>query len=75
MEILLWFLVWALGLFMGFCLAAILRRYSYSGVIVVSKEDDKTIYSLELEDDPENIALQKEIIFRVHALEEGLNRE
>jgi len=43
-----------------------MMRFSpYTGVILVSKEEGKTLYSLILEDYPEKIELQKHVLFKV----------
>jgi len=43
-----------------------------SGTIVVIKDEGKIIYSMELDDDPENLQYKKRITFRVkHELVEG----
>jgi len=38
----------------------------YSGTIHVKKTEDKIIYSLELEHDPEELETKKEVVFKVH---------
>jgi hypothetical protein len=53
-------------MFFGFVLKVWLNsRASYNGVINVTRTDDKLIYSLELDDDPENLEFMDEVTFRV----------
>jgi len=47
------------------------RRIKYSGNIIVTKPPGKTLYSLELDDDPENIEFKKKVIFKVLVPEES----
>lgn len=70
MGILLYALSFYVGLFMGFFLKSWLAyRSSYSGVIHVTKGREKTVYSLELNDYPDEIAFKKEIVFKVDTTE------
>jgi hypothetical protein len=74
----LWYiLVFIAGSWAGFMLKHWLHyRHSYDGKIVVTHENHKTLYSLELEDYPEKIEFKKEIILKVDASDdESLNRE
>ena len=38
---------------------------SFDGVMRVIKEEEKTVYSLELREDPEMLAFKPEVIFKV----------
>jgi hypothetical protein len=51
------------------------RRHKYVGNIVVKKDPDtlKTIYSLELNDNPEIIDSRKEVTFKVLIPDEGFD--
>ncbi len=65
---------------LGFSIGLILmywatQKAKSSGTIYITQNDDKTLYSLELEDYPEAIAFKKKIVFKVDASEESLNRE
>ena len=73
----LWFiLVYSFGLWMGFLLRAwIARRERYSGTIHITHSEQRTLYSLELDDYPETIEFKKQVVFRVDASEEKLNRK
>lgn len=42
-----------------------IHRTKYDGEIIVIKSDEKLLYSLELEDLPENLQYKKRAIFRV----------
>lgn len=69
-------IVFYTGLFVGFVLQRWLgRRRSYSGIIQVTRTPDKTLFSLELQEDPEMIAYQDEIVFKVITSEEEADRE
>lgn len=65
-EIIIYLLIfWAggiLGFFLHFWLG---YRRSYTGTIYISKDDHKTLYSLELEEYPEAIRFKKEVVFKV----------
>lgn len=67
MEILWFFLVFYLGLFLGFCLRSWLgRRFKhYSGTMLVSHNEEKTVYTLELNDYPDELRFKKEVVFKV----------
>jgi hypothetical protein len=51
------------GLFTGFWLQK--RNPNYDGKIVINKTDDKTVYSLELDGDPDEIQNKRSISFEV----------
>lgn len=76
MLILFAFLILYLGMFMGFCLRWWLEKdKSYGGTIVVSKDKDKLIYSLELIDDPEKLQYNDRILFKIDSSRMSLDRE
>jgi hypothetical protein len=76
LEILWEILIFGLGVVVGVLLQGWLRyRRNYDGKIVVTHSRDKTLYSLELEDYPDTIEFKKEVILKVDASEENLNRE
>jgi hypothetical protein len=69
-------LIFVAGLYLGFFIRALLaRRTSYTGVIHIYDGKEKTVYSLELNEYPEEIRFKKEVIFKVDAPEENLNRD
>jgi len=69
-------IVFYIGLFIGLIIQRWLRRgKSYSGIIQVTRTPDKTLFSLELEEDPEMIAYKDEVIFKVVTAEEEADRE
>lgn len=78
MEILISVSIFWAGLLVGFLLRSVLR-YSFmdsSGVMFVTKEEGKTVYSLMLEDYPEKLEFRKHVLFKViKDSEESLNRE
>lgn len=74
--ILIYFLILNIGFVIGFLLKALLFRMDrYSGNIFIFKNEEKTMYSLELDEDPENLALKKEVLFRIKTSEENLIRD
>jgi hypothetical protein len=76
MNIIVYVIIFASGFAIGYFLKQwFVRRSKSSGIIYVSHEEEKTLYSLELEDYPESIEFKKKVVFKVKALEEPLNRE
>lgn len=67
MDILLYVLILILGVVIGFLLKRRVKYNDYSGTIVVSKDEltDKTLYSLELDDDFETLETKKVVVFKV----------
>jgi hypothetical protein len=64
------------GLFTGIIIQRwLVSRKSYSGIIQVTHTEDKTLFSLELGEDPEMIAYRNEVIFKVVTTEEEADRE
>ncbi len=64
------------GAMVGFFIRHWLQsKTDYDGKIVVTHENHRTLYSLELEDYPEKIEFKKEIILKVDASEESLDRD
>jgi len=51
------------------------RLSPYDGVMHIQDGREKTVYSLELADYPEELRFKKEVIFKVDAPEENLNRD
>lgn len=57
-------------LFGGICIGYAVRHWlaamqSFDGVMRVTKSEEKTVYSLELHEDPDNLAFKNEVIFKV----------
>lgn len=77
MEILWFFLVFYIGLFLGFFLRSWMgRRFKdYSGTMLITHKEEKTMYSLVLDDYPEKLEFKKEVVFKVDASKESLDRE
>jgi len=70
------FVALIVGVFLGFIIKSLLARNERSsGTIYVTHKEEKTLYSLELEDYPESIEFKKRVVFKVEAPEEGLDRE
>jgi hypothetical protein len=65
-------IIFYFGVIMGYLLKMVLvRKSKYGGTIYVTHNEEKTLYSLELDDYPEGIAFKKEIVFKVKASEES----
>lgn len=65
--------IFYVGIFVGFYVQKwLLYRSGFDGRILVIKDDGKILYSLELDDDPEEIQYKSELILKVKPLEEGI---
>lgn len=65
-----------IGIFIGSSVGLIIgvmfkRTNSYVGVMKIIREDGKYVYSLELNEDPIELAYRDEIIFKVETSEES----
>lgn len=59
------------GIGVGFYLKHwLLNRSGYDGIVLIVKDDNKILYSLELHEDPEEIQYKNELILKVKPLEE-----
>lgn len=65
MSLLIYVLIFVLGLILGFVFRGWWFRRKAVGTILVIKEDTRTLYSLELEDYPESLAFEKVVLFKV----------
>lgn len=75
LEILIWILIFGWGVITGFAAKAWLTvKRDYGGVITVTRDGDKLVYSLELQDDPVEIQYKKEVLFKVDTPEESPDR-
>jgi len=63
--------IWALGILMGYMFKKWLVERKISGTIYVIRQEDKTLYSLELSGYPESLMFQKEVVFKVDAPKES----
>jgi hypothetical protein len=64
------------GLVIGFLVCELMRRNrTISGTIYVIRTDEKTLYSLELTEDPEMIEFKKKVVFKVDNSKDGLDRD
>jgi hypothetical protein len=52
-----------LGLFTGKVVYA--RNYKQSGELVITETNDKTIFTLELDGDPNKLKKQDQVVFRI----------
>lgn len=57
--------IWVLAVLVGVMIWVKGKGDDSSGTIVVIKDGPKIIYSLELDDDPENLQHKDKVIFRV----------
>ncbi len=73
MEPLICVVIFCMGVIVGFFLK---RLFTHpTGTILVTEEDEKTVYSLELDEYPERLAFRKEVVFKVDASQVDLSRE
>lgn len=68
------FLLFVLALWIGFMFGFLARstvfnRNNYTGTIVITKENNKTLYSLILDDYPEKIAFREKAVFKIETPE------
>jgi hypothetical protein len=69
------------GLLVGFIGGYLLRHWllsmqAFDGVMRVTRNEEKTVYSLELHEDPDMLAFKPEVIFKVVTdMEINPNRE
>ena len=66
--------------YLGFLLGLITQRWlasrrSYIGTIKVLREDEKIVYSLELDEDPIALQDRDEVIFKVTTSDENLDSD
>jgi hypothetical protein len=74
--ILIYIAIFYAGVFTGYVIRTLVqsRFRDYTGTIVVSKRDHKTVYSLILDDYPERIQFEREVVFKVEASDVELDR-
>ena len=51
------------------------KRKKSSGTIYVTESEEKTLYTLELDDYPEELKFKKTVVFKVDTSEDSLNRD
>lgn len=73
MEFVICGVIFVIGVITGFFLRRLFTHRS--GTILVTEQDEKTVYSLELNEYPEKIGLRKEVVFKVDASQVDLSRE
>lgn len=68
--------IFVCGGFVGYFLKMVLLRDLYVGDIVVHNEnDERTMYTLDVAGDLDNLQNMKEVLFKVVAADESLIRE
>lgn len=68
MEFVWILLAYTIGTIFGYvCRVFLVRKMRYSGVIIITDTEDKKIFSLELDTDPDVLEVQDEVIFKVVA--------
>ena len=69
MEILIYVLIFLAGVSIGFLVkkGVFSKNSRHSGTILVSKDEGKLTYSLELDENPEELQFKKEVVFKVNA--------
>lgn len=76
MQYVYYILVFYFGVAGGFFLKVWLnKKKAFGGTIYVKEAPDKTVYTLEVTNDPENLKYQDQILFKIAPYEESLNRE
>lgn len=79
MGILFFVLVFWAGALVGFLAKAWMNAKfrDYSGTIYVNRDEvrEKTVYSLVLDEYPEELVFKKVVVFKVDSPKENLNRE
>lgn len=73
MQLLIYGLIFWAGIIVGIAIKAWLnyKFAGYAGMMVVEREEGKTVYSLVLDDYPEKLEFKKRVIFRVQPLDES----
>jgi hypothetical protein len=68
-SFLIYLLILNVGILIGYGMRVwLVHRFTdYTGTIRVSKESEKTVYSLILDDYPEKLEFKKEVVFKVDA--------
>jgi len=68
-SFLIYLLILNLGILIGYGARVwMVHRFTdYTGTIHVSKNEEKTVYSLILDEYPEKLEFKKEVVFRVDA--------
>jgi hypothetical protein len=66
LTVLIGIVIFYLGFMSGFAIEWWLKsKKAYHGTMVVQKDAGKTVYSLELATDPEQLEFEDEVIFKV----------
>lgn len=71
MDILMWIAIFMLGFSLGYLVKILMtNRISTSGIIRVTHSEEKTLYSLELNEYPDAIDFKDRVVFKVERSEE-----
>jgi len=64
------------GILVGFLLKTwLVRREKSSGTIYVTEGEERLLYSLELDEYPEELKFKKKVVFKVDTSDDSLNRD
>ena len=64
------------GIIIGWYLKTwLVSRKRSSGTIYVTEREEKTLYTLELDDYPDELKFKKTVVFKVDTSEDSLNRD
>jgi hypothetical protein len=74
-DTLICLIILIVGIVLGYAIKSYLIRRSKSGTIVVTKNEGRTLYSLELSEYPEKLEFKKRVVFDVDASGENPDRE
>lgn len=76
MTVLIYILFLTLGIIIGIALnTAVRAKRSYSGTLRVIREENKVLYSLELDEDPNMLEYMPEVVFKVDTSDESSDRK
>ena len=66
----------SLGIIVGFYIKTwLVRREKSSGTIYVTEGEERLLYSLELDEYPEELKFKKKVVFKVDTSDDSLNRD
>lgn len=75
-TVLIYILVISLSFSLGFILGSLFKNIkNYSGTIKVTREENRVLYSLELDEDPSMLEFMPEVVFKVETSDESSDRK
>ena len=74
-KLLYYLLIVTLSLFIGYMIHKNFGHKKYAGDICVTEKDGMTLYSLELNGNPDEIKTKKEVMFKIVISSEESDRE